>query len=243
MQLEGKIYRELENRRTQRITLGKEAYFIKQHFGVGWKETFKNLSQLKFPVWSAKNEWLAIQKLQKLNIPTLDIVAFGSQGFNPIKRQSFLITRELPRFITLEELGLQWKKVPPSFQFKCQLLKEVARISRILHTHGMNHRDFYLCHFLLSLDEVERGFLKLFLIDLHRAQIRHRTPKRWIIKDLAGLYFSSRDIGLKERDIWRFIKWYRGKTLHEIVNKEKSFWWKVKNRGDKLYQSQKKIKP
>ena len=40
MALRGETFRELENRRTQKIILGGKNYFIKQHFGIGWKEVF-----------------------------------------------------------------------------------------------------------------------------------------------------------------------------------------------------------
>jgi heptose I phosphotransferase len=235
MNLQGKVFRELENRRTQRIELAGQFYFIKQHMGVGWKEIFKNLFQLRLPVISAKNEWQAIRQLQQLGIPTLDIVGYGVRGTNPAKQQSFLITKELPTFITLEDLCKTWKNQPPAFKLKQQLLLEIARIARTLHIHGINHRDFYLCHFLLDLIEYPKS-VKLYLIDLHRAQIRKRTPERWVIKDLAGLYFSSKEMGLTRRDLLRFMKIYSDKSLRDILNKETTFWWKVKKRGDKLYR-------
>jgi hypothetical protein len=43
------------------------------------------------------------------------------------------------------------------------------------------------------------------LIDLHRAQLRKKTPRRWVVKDVAGLYFSVMDIGLTQRDLFRFV--------------------------------------
>lgn len=230
MALRGEVFRELENRRTQKITLGGKNYFIKQHFGIGWKEVFKNLFQLRLPVYSAKNEWKAIQKLDALHISTQKIMGYGSRGCNPAKIQSFLITEELPENSSLETLCAHWKTQPPTFTKKQNLITRVAHTARALHTHGINHRDFYLCHFLLSKEDA------LYLIDLHRAQIRSCVPERWIIKDLAGLYFSSKDIGLTVRDLLRFIKEYRNKPLRELLNKESAFWQKVKQRGDKLYR-------
>jgi heptose I phosphotransferase len=70
MALSGETFRALENRRTQKIVLGGKNYFLKQHFGIGWKEIFKNLFQLRLPIISAKNEWLAIQRLHTLAVPT-----------------------------------------------------------------------------------------------------------------------------------------------------------------------------
>ena len=236
MQLQGEVYRELEGRRTQRVTIENQDYFIKQHFGIGWKEVFKNLLQLRLPVMSAKNEWVALEHLKKLNVLTPEWIGYGYQGYNPSRIQSFLITRELPKNISLEDFCKHWQQCAPSFAIKKALITEVARMARIMHSNGINHRDFYICHFLLDVAELLHSRVKLYLIDLHRAQIRKRTPNRWLIKDLAGLYFSSKAIGLTKRDLLRFICEYRNKSLKNIFNKESTFWLKVQNRGEKLYQ-------
>ena len=81
---------------------------------------------------------------------------------------------------------------------------------------------------------------KLYLIDLHRIQLRRKTPELWAVKDIAGLYYSSKDIGLTKRDLLRFMKLYRGKPLREILATEMGFWRKVESRGNKLYESEKR---
>lgn len=240
MALQGERFRQLEGRITQRIHLDEKTYFIKQHFGIGWKEIFKNLLQLRWPVISAKNEWEAIQTLQSLGIATPTIVAFGQRGINPAKLQSFILMEELKPVISLEDLCKTWGKNPPSFILKRVLIEKIAQISRTLHQNGINHRDFYICHFLLDIshgiENINPAQLKLYLIDLHRAQHRQVTPERWIIKDLAGLYFSSKDIGLTQRDLFRFMKKYNGKSLKQIMISEKTFWKKVQERGEQLYR-------
>jgi heptose I phosphotransferase len=240
MALQGKIYRELEGRRTQRIELNGQGYFLKQHFGIGWKEIFKNLLQGRLPVLSAKNEWLALQRLPALNVATMQLAGFGSRGLNPARRQSFLMTAELTDVCSLEDFCKNWHTQPPPVMLKRALIKEVARIARVLHSNGINHRDFYICHFLLAESSIVNGPLKLFLIDLHRAQIRNETPQRWIIKDLAGLFFSSKDIGLTSRDLLRFIREYRMCPWRETLFSEQTFWKKVKQRGDRTYQQHEK---
>jgi len=234
MSYQGQVYRELENRRTQRIKMGEQYYFIKQHFGVGWKEIFKNLLQLRLPVISAKNEWQAIDALRRLNVSVPEVVGYGSRGWNPANRQSFIITRELPPTVTLEDFTVANKG--ELFSIKMRFIPEIARIARTLHENNINHRDFYLCHFLLDLLKYAKQTIIFYLIDLHRAGMGSRMRDRWKIKDLAGLYFSSKTKGLNERDLLRFIKYYRGKPLRDILTMEKTFWHKVKKRGDKLYQ-------
>lgn len=232
MSLNGDKFRALEGRLTQRVRIGDHTYFIKQHRGVGWKEIFKNLFQLKLPVLGARNEWQALQVLATWGISAPKAMAYGERGVNPANKESFILMQDLKDTISLEDLGKQWCVQPPKFGHKKQIIEEVARIAKTMHSKGMNHRDFYICHFLMALDEP----FQLSLIDLHRAQIRSVTSQRWIVKDLAALYFSSKDIGLTKRDLYRFMKKYSGKTLREIFCTETDCWQKVKIRGEQLYR-------
>ena len=62
--------------------------------------------------------------------------------------------------------------------------------------------------------------LGLSLIDLHRAQVRDKVPRRWRDKDLSGLYFSALNIGLTERDKLRFLRTYFQRPLRRIITEE-----------------------
>jgi heptose I phosphotransferase len=232
MALRGEVFRHQKGRLTQRIQLGNQTYFIKQHTGVGWKEIIKNLLQFRLPVISAKPEWLAIQKLQSLGVSVPEIMAYGKRGFNPARLHSFILMQELAPVKSLEELAKEFASSPPSFKLKKQLIEAVATMTRILHDNGLNHRDLYLCHFLLHDDSP-----RLSLIDLHRMQIRSVTPRRWKLKDLSGLYFSSKDVVLTQRDQYRFMKVYRGERLGKILKSEKNFWEKVRARGERLHSN------
>jgi heptose I phosphotransferase len=110
---------------------------------------------------------------------------------------------------------------------------------RRMHAHGLNHRDCYLCHFHLDTasgrDGLKADKLRLYVIDLHRAQIRRRTPRRWLIKDLAGLYFSALGLGLTRTDRWRFIMAYEQKPLRQVLQKHKRFWGRVERTAFALH--------
>ena len=238
MQIKGKIFRALENRKTLQFEQSGKSYFVKQHFGVGWKEIVKNLLQLRLPIISAKNEWRAVLKLDSLNIPTLSLVAYGERGLNPAHKQSFMVTDVLEEVVSLEEVCKNWSAQKPILEFKEALICEIAAIARAMHQHGMNHRDFYICHFLMKKDQVENlhgDGLHLILIDLHRTQIRSEVPLRWQIKDIAGLYFSSMDAGLTRRDIFRFLRIYFRKSLRQILKEQSEFIKAVESRAVKLY--------
>lgn len=235
MALKGEVFRHQEGRLTQRILLDGKSYFIKQHHGVGWKEIFKNLFQLRLPILSARNEWRAIKKLQALKVGVPKVVGYGVRGLNPARLRSFILMEELTPTISLETLSQQWENHPPTFLEKYKLIEAIANIARVMHEHGVNHRDFYLCHFLLDQSPLHLPLyplqVMLYLIDLHRANIRRSCKPRWVIKDLAGLLFSCAALQLTKRDLYRFIKTYRQKSLRELFSTEKSFWQKVLLRG------------
>lgn len=219
--LQGQVYRELEARRTLRTEVAGRGYFVKIHRGVGWGEILKNLLSLRLPVLGAGNEWRAIKRLEALDVDTMHTVAYGVRGSNPATQHSFIITEELAPTISLEDFCRDWPELPPSPRFKRALIARVASMARRMHQGGVNHRDFYICHFLLHLDpEPAVDDFRLSLIDLHRAQLRMATPRRWRDKDLASLYFSALDIGLTQRDFLRFLRRYFDRPLRDILREE-----------------------
>ena len=104
-----------------------------------------------------------------------------------------------------------------------------------MHGAGVNHRDCYLCHFLLDLPLFENNQqIKLSVIDLHRAQTRKKVPIRWRDKDLIGLYFSSTNIGLNQRDIWRFLRNYFNKPIKTILRDEHKLIASAKRKAERI---------
>jgi heptose I phosphotransferase len=240
LSLQGDEYRNMDGRRTLRFDMLEQSYFVKMYTGLGWGRICKSLLSFKTPpVLSAYNEWLAIKVLTGLGIDTMNIVAYGERGRNPATRQSFLVTDDLNPARSLEDLCRDWRHNPPAVAFKRGLLKRIAEVTRKMHTHGINHRDYYLCHFLLDTSRGNVGNncenLRIFLIDLHRVQLRKQVPRRWQIKDLASLYFSAFDIGLTRRDCLRFIRLYTSEPLRVSLARDKRLWHQVERRSTRLY--------
>jgi heptose I phosphotransferase len=234
MGLTGEIFRNVHGRRTIKVRLGKQSCFVKQHFGVGWGEILKNLLTGRMPILGAGTEWRAIHRLGELGIPTTPAIAYASRGCNPAQRRSFVITRDLGDIVSLEDFCSDWITQPPPVALKHKLIAAVADIARRLHDNGLNHRDFYICHFCLDRARLADGEILLYLIDLHRVGIRAVTPQTARMKDLAALYFSALDAGLTRRDCLRFMRRYRG-NLRGTLNDERPFWKRVETRARKLY--------
>ena len=181
------------------------------------------------------NEWHAIRRLRELGVETMQLAGYGEQGWSPARRRSFVITRELENTVSLEDYCADWSRHPPPPVAKRALIRRVAEMTAALHDNGLNHRDLYICHFLLR--RPWRGPadpLHLHLIDLHRVQHRSTVPRRWRIKDLAALYFSALHIGLTRRDLYRFVGWYHGTPLKQLSGTDARLWRAVEQRALRL---------
>lgn len=233
----GDIYRDKEGRRTLRFEANDKSYFLKYHAGIGWKEIGKNLSQAKLPVISAMNEVRAIKAVAKAGIDTMTIAGFGERTLNPAKRESFIVTEDLSDTLSLEDAAKYWAG-KLHFHSKRRLIKRLADISYRLHQAGINHRDYYLCHFLIKRTDFEQQNWNatIYLIDLHRSQVRRHVPKRWQIKDLSGLYFSAAPLGLSRTDLLRFIRTYSGQSAASAIKQQPALWKMVKKDAERLYR-------
>ena len=231
--IQGEIFRQTANRITKEFSFEGNKYFIKLHYGVGWKEIFKNLIKLRVPTLGAFPEWIALKKLKSLGIDCPDPVGFYSKGINPSNIRSFLITKSLINTISLEEALQKGKFQELDFPSKKRFIEKVALISQNLHNNGINHRDYYLCHFHVDSNmDVEK---EIYLIDLHRAQLRTFVPTRWASKDIGGLFHSAMGFKLNEKDFYRFIKTYFNCSLKEALETHSKFIRTSRDRAFRMF--------
>ncbi len=239
--LTGRVYRRATGRHTLRFELQRRGFYLKAHTGVGWREIMKNLLYLRLPVVGAGTEWHAIHQLQRIGLAAPEPLAYGSRGWNPARRQSFIVCAEVNRAVSLEEHCACWRDQPPrsaaEHRSRRRLIAAVADTARALHCSGINHRDFYLCHLWLDLLSPASA-PRLIVMDLHRAQIRRRTRRRWLVKDIAALYFSAMDLNLSRHELFRFMCRYRDATLRETLTRDARFWRQVAKRARRLYRAE-----
>ena len=233
--LPGKVYRRTASRRTLRWEARGRAYFVKLHSGVGWLEIVKNLAVLKMPIVSARNEFLACQRLAEAGIRAPRVAGFGIRGRNPATLRSFVVCDALDDFISLEAAAAHWRQQPPSMTWRRTLLREAAILTRRLHAAGVNHRDYYLGHLFIREGDTA-GAAEFAVIDLHRAGLRRHVPNRWRCRDLAALLFSCADAGanLTRRDWFRFVRDYTGKRPAAAIRAQPRLWRTVLRRARRL---------
>ncbi|MBR2363831.1 MAG: lipopolysaccharide core heptose(I) kinase RfaP [Lentisphaeria bacterium] len=232
----GEDYRKIKARHTLRFEQSGKGYFIKLHSGIGLKEYFKDIFQWKKPVTGAGQEFDALALLHKNHVPTMTAAAFGCRGNLKAYEKSFLITEELTDVVSLEDLCKEnGGRIAPDLRKK--LIFSLAESVRKMHKAGLNHRDCYICHFLLKKSTSGEDMPVLYVIDLHRAQIRKKVPFRYLVKDLAGLYFSAMTYGeLTRADIEYFLEIYFGLPYIQIMEKYSRLLQSVQKAAEKLYK-------
>jgi heptose I phosphotransferase len=239
---QGEVIRQAKGRTTFCFPQSGKRYFLKIHTGVGWGEIFKNLAQLRLPVVSAAPEWRAIERLRQLGIDTARPIGYGIEGVNPARLRSFILTEDVGDTITVEEILERWKKhgqiSRSDLILKRFILRRIGEIARRMHLNGINHRDFYLCHLRIPLSHLSQAVLAqslpIYVMDLHRAQIRTRTPLRWIVKDLAGLLFSSFELGLTQRDRVRVATAYSSLPVRAAFQHSLPFWEQISRKAAQI---------
>lgn len=89
-----------------------------------------------------------------------------------------------------------------------RLLARLLALVVRLHSSGFYHRDLYVHHVVLALNDA--GVEELVLLDAGRVRQRGRPRRRWLVKDLGALDASAPD-GVSERERLRFLsRWLEG---------------------------------
>ena len=112
----------------------------------------------------------------------------------------------------------QWVREPGALgqdpQFRSRLSMALAALVRDLHGRGLIHRDLYLSHIFLEVEN--KTSPKLCLIDLQR-MLRPRVRwRRWVVKDLAALHYS---IPAGAASVTDRVRWYKHYCGHRHLTK------------------------
>lgn len=256
-QLPGESYRRAKGRHTLRVVIGERAYFAKRHRGIPWRDVAKELLSLKWPVVGAGREFAACRHLAAHGVPVPVAAAYGRRGWNPTTRRSLVLCEALGGFASLEDVARRWhcaggrEGVPLAGEeaplaLRRRMLREVAALTRRLHAAGVNHRDYYLCHLFVHVGKLAAGEIALAVIDLHRAGIRRRVPRRWRLRDLAALLYSAAAVARTEPSLanggwrlsrtnqFRFVRDYAAARPAAAIRRNRRFWRAVAERAAKL---------
>ena len=189
--------------------------YLKRHFELPWHQTW--LARL-FPSRTYSPGWQEFENLRWAavnGLPVPTVHAAGESRRGPL--QSFLAVEELGGMLALHELIplAAGRLTPPDFEaWKRGLVVELARLTRELHRRRAFHQDLYLCHFYARVSDINVTPMdwtgRVVAIDFHRLLLSPAFARRFQVKDLAQLLFSTNGVtGVTPRDILRFERAYR----------------------------------
>ncbi len=157
--------------------------------------------------WSSSTaglEWNNSISLAASGVRAAEAAAYGQTMCGPLEVRSFVILSEAAG----ESLEC-WvpRNLPPvsretNWRVRRARLDALARFVAKFHAEGFAHRDLYLCHVFYDAGcEKQTAVGQFCLIDLQRVFRPRWRPRRWIVKDLAALNFSTPTdrVGLWER--------------------------------------------
>ena len=136
----------------------------------------------------AQEEAAAISAVARAGVPTMRVLAAGTQrsGWRP--GASYLVVSSVPGD-ALERCGQALLSDPTAPADRpANLTAALAELVARLHLAGWVHRDLYASHVFASA--VPGGDVRLHLIDLARAFRPRLRLRRWRVKDLAQLKYS-----------------------------------------------------
>ena len=189
--------------------------YLKRHFVLPRRLTW--LARL-FPRRSYSPGWQEFEHLRwaaAQGLPVPVVHAAGESRRGPLR--SFLAVEELAGMLALHELIplAAGRLSPRDFEaWKRGLVIELARLTRELHRRRAAHQDLYLCHFYARVGDIAvtptAWAGRVVMIDFHRLTHSTWQWRRFQVKDLAQLLFSTEGVtGASPRDVLRFERAYR----------------------------------
>jgi len=151
---------------------------------------------------TARIEWERMREVAAAGVACVRAVAVGEEMAGAWERRSVLVTAEvagesLERYV-VREPG-RWSR---------ELVEELARFVARFHRSGLVHRDLYLSHVFMEATGDQFAFR---LIDLARVFRPRWLRRRWVVKDLASLNYSTPAGSATVGDRLRFLRVYLGR--------------------------------
>ena len=168
------------------------AYSIKHPFGISVAEReFKNLKMFN-----------------DLNVPSMHVFYFGVRK-EAGKLQGIIITEDLNKYMSLQEVREMWNKNKPSLSHKRKLLEECALFLRNAHKKGVMHCSLYPKHIFVDKsfateNKIENEPVCRF-IDMEKA-IKASWGSKKQLRDLDTL--SRRSLSWTKQDRLYFLLCY-----------------------------------
>lgn len=168
-----------------RVNLDGARYYVKRYF-IGTRKLRRRWYGLRdwFGPRRAVREWQNLQRFAAWGIPTATLVAWGQQRHYGRFVRAALVTAELPATVDLAYMARTDDARLRDPRWLRQVLPQIARAARIMHTRGFAHNDLKWRNILVDRAEPPT----VYFIDCPAGAFWPRPLLDYrIVKDLACL--------------------------------------------------------
>ena len=183
---------------------GRKQFFLKRYSHPPLVQQLSRILSGYHSTSETECHWL--REVERLRIGVPVAVAFGSRRSGPMEVQSLLLTAGLPGESLEKWLPAQGSNLDRPT--KLQLSRKLAELASRLHSAGLVHRDLYLSHIFVEWDGP--NCCKLHVLDLQRMIQPRWRARRWVVKDLAALNYSTPAAVASRADRLRWLMYYLG---------------------------------
>ncbi|MFH0983009.1 MAG: lipopolysaccharide kinase InaA family protein [Planctomycetota bacterium] len=149
---------------------------------------------------TAWTEWSWLRELAQAGIPAPEPIAYAEELVGGWERRSAVVIGALAGISLERWCARHDTRWPDSW------LEALAILVARFHALGIAHRDLYLSH--IFGEALDTDAPRLSIIDLQRVVRMGRRRRRWIVKDLAALNYSTPPTAVSPRDRLRWLKRY-----------------------------------
>lgn len=157
-------------------------------------------------------EYRQSEALARAHIGVARAVGFAEEMTGALERRSIVLLERVPgdAFDRAWTRACHEESLWTRGRARHDLTTRLACFVAAFHATGNCHRDLYLCHVFVELDPTAARPPTFSLIDLARTHRPRWRRTRWLVKDLAQLDCSARQIGATRIDRLRFLRAYLG---------------------------------
>jgi tRNA A-37 threonylcarbamoyl transferase component Bud32 len=194
-----------------RDTAGEpHTFYLKRYVRPPLRQQIRRILTGRPRVSTAGREWRAISALAEAGVSVPAPAAFGQKMRGWLERRSFLVLEPADGESLERWLPDHWRRRAADSDARRQhrLTRALARAVGAFHAAGFVHRDMYTSHvFVAGLDEAPDAPPRVTFIDLQRVFRPRWRRIRWVVKDLAALYYSTEPVASRT-DRLRFWRVY-----------------------------------
>ncbi|MBW7906546.1 MAG: hypothetical protein LC135_16205 [Phycisphaerae bacterium] len=181
-------------------------------------------------------EYCMARELERAQIPTAAPVGYAEEMYGRLERRSVVLLAGVPG----EPFDRAWRRLASEGSAltrgpaRHDVTVRLARFAAAFHSTGLCHRDLYLCHVFADFDAEALRAPRFHLIDLARVHRPRVRRMRWLIKDLAQLDSSARQVGASRTDRLRFLLAYLG--LQRVSHRTRWYARRIVRKSDHILE-------